>query len=200
MKEFFMMLAVVAVILVFNNFAEAKALTHENIDTVMNYMGQHPAAQPESTKVLNVDAAQLKSRYNANLEPILTQAQFDNEETRAAMEKLFYIEDFQVFNAEEASLYMNVFGDSVAILGVTSNDDPRFKMLTCSYTMPENKNDDTLSSLILVSFVKSIIPVADVESFLREVTGAQAAGLVRDGVKFNVGRDGDLIVVTAVAE
>ena len=200
MKEFFMTLAVVMVVLACSSFAEAKALTNEHIDTVMNYIGQHPSAQPESTKVLNIDAAQLKSRFNAELEPILSQTQFDSDETRAVMEKLFYIEEFQVFNAEDASLYMNVFGDSVTIIGVTSNNDPRFKILTCVYTMPETKNDDTMSSLILVSFVKSILPVTDVESFLREVTAAQSAGLTRDGVKFNVGRDGDLIVVTAVAE
>lgn len=198
MKIFLMVSVIVLVLTAQIREVSAVAFTHEQLDKIVDYLSQNPATTPENTATLKLDAAQLKDSFNAALEPILSKAQFESDEEREIMEKLFYIKEFQIFESDEGNLYMNVFGDSVAIFGVTGTDNSRFKLLSCAYTMPETQNDNTLSSLVLASFVQSLLPTTDVETFLRELSSEQSGNVNRDGVKFSLGRDGNLILLSAV--
>lgn len=198
MKRIIMALTVVAVLLTWSNLTTATSLTHEQLDELVDHIGQNPATTSANTSTLNVDIDSLQKDFNADISSILAQAQFENDEQREVMEKLFLIKDYQIFAAEDGKIFMNAFGNSVVIIGVTGNGDDRFKLLACAFTTPENQDDMTLSSLILASFVKVILPDADPEQFLNELFSAQSSDLVRDGIHFTVEQNGNLNILTAV--
>lgn len=198
MKRIIMALTVVAVLLTWSNLAAAAGLTHEQIDELVECIGQNPATMSANTSTLNVDIDGLQKDFNADINSILAQAQFENDEQREVMEKLFLIKDYQIFAAEEGKIFMNAFGNSVVIIGVTGNEDDRFKLLACAFATPENQDDMTLSSLVLASFVKVILPDADPEQFLNELFSAQSGDLIRDGIHFTVEQNSNLNILTAV--
>ena len=193
-----MALTVVAVLLTCSNLTTATSLTHEQLDELVEHIGQNPATTSANTSTLNIDIDSLQKDFNADINSILAQAQFENDEQREFMEKLFLIKDYQIFAAEEGKVFMNAFGNSVVIIGVTGNGDDHFKLLAYAFTTPENQDDMTLSSLILASFVKVILPDADPEQFLNALFSAQSGDLVRDGIHFTVEQNGNLNILTAV--
>lgn len=200
MKEIFMAVAIFAILFAGANFVEAKSLTSEQFEKVADYIGRHPSSSPENTVTLKLDTEQFKQGFNAELKPILTSAKFDSDEVRQTMEKLFYIQDYKVFHSEIGNLYVNIFGDKAAILGVTGKDDAHFKTMCCTYAAPENREENTLSSLVLVSFVRTLLPGIEFESFMKDLSSSQGKPFTRDGIKFSLGKEDNLVVLTAVAE
>lgn len=198
MKGIIMALTVVAVLLTWSNLTAAAGLTHEQLDEIVECIGQNPATTSANTSTLNVDIDSLQKDFNADISSILAQTQFENDEQREVMEKLFLIKDYQIFAAEEGKVFMNAFSNSVVIIGVTGKEDDRFKLLACAFATPEDQNDMTLSSLILASFMKVILPDADPEQFLKELVSAQSGDLIRDSIHFTIEQDGNLNILTAV--
>ena len=174
------------------------SITHEQVDKILAFVDANPAAAPENKSVLALDIASLQENFNAGMQTSLNTCNFDDAaETIEIVTKLFLIKEPQIFTSEAGKLFMNMFGDRTAIFGVSDNDD-RFKLLTCVYTTPEDTDENTLSSMVLNYFVKTLLPNVDAESFLRELstTGQKIVG----GVNFSIAADGNLIFVTAVAE
>lgn len=200
MKKFLMTVAIFAVLFTWSNFVEAKAFTNEQLDRVVDHITEHPASSPDNAKTLKLDAEQLKKNFNAEISPVINKAQAENDEIRKTMEKIFYIDEYIAYSSEIGKLYMNFFGDNSAVFGLTGKDDARFKALVCAYTTPENKNDNAVSLLVFVSFLRTVSPGIDVESFINDISTAQDKPFVRDGVKFTVAREDNLVVLTAVAE
>ena len=187
-------LMALAVLLVFTAQVEAAAFTHEQLDKVLAYIEQNPAA------TLKLDIATLQNNFNAVMESVFAEAKFDSDEEREVMEKLFLIKDYKIFEADEGKIFLNGFGDSAAIFGVTGKDDDRFKVLTCVYTTPENQTDMTFSSLILGSFMTTVLPAVEPETFLRELAASKSGQLTRDGITFSLAKQDGLILLTAIEE
>lgn len=201
MMKIFMALAIALFVLTAQvGKVSAAGFTHEQLDKVVDYLGQHPATSLDNAATFKLNVNQLQKNFNAELEPMLKQAPFDNDEQREVMETLFLIKDYKIFEADEGKVFLNVFGNSVAIFGVMGKGNDNFKLLTCAYTVPENKNEMTLSSLILASFVKVILPKADPEQFLHELANEQSGNVIRDGVKFTLNHDDGFILVSAAKE
>ena len=170
------------------------SISSEQIDKILEHIDKNPAIDVENTLTLNVTADTLQRDFNIAIHPFIDKAPLEDD-VRDIMEKLFLISDWNVFEAEGGKFFMNLFGDSVAICGVTAHDNDRFKLLSCIYVAPETSNENTLASLVLASFVKVLFPTVDAEKFLRELTGI----VTRDGIKLSLAADGGLIFVTAVA-
>lgn len=199
MRKIFMALAVVAIFFAWSNTVSAAVFTQEQVDKIMDYVEQNPAASPENTSTLNLTPAQLQEKFNTELKPVLDRTQFENDEERATMEKIFLIQDFQLFEEEVGKFYLNIFGDGVAILGVTGNNDDRFKLATCAYINPETPGEKVLSLQVLLSFVKSVAPEENAPKLLEALAAEQSGTLTRNGVKFSTVKDGNLILLSAVA-
>lgn len=195
-----MALAVVAIFFAWSNNVSAAVFTQEQVDKIMNYVEQNPAASPENTSVLKLTPAQFQTNFNAELKPVLDKTQFENDEERATMEKVFLIQDFQIFDSEGGKFYLNIFGDGVAILGMTGNNDDNLKLAICSYINPETQGEKVLSSLVLMSFVKSVAPEENPQTLLEAIAAEKSGTLTRNGIKFSAVRDGNLILLSAVAE
>ena len=194
-----MALAIVAIFFAWSNTVSAAVFTQEQVDKIMDYVEQNPAASPENTAALNLTPAQLQEKFNAELKPVLDKTQFENDEERATMEKIFLIQDFQVFEEEIGKFYLNIFGDGVAILGMTGNNDDRFKLASCAYINPETQNEKILSLQVLLTFVKTVAPEENTPKLLEDLAAEQSGTLTRNGVKFSTVKDGNLILLSAVA-
>lgn len=200
MKKIFMALAVVAIFFAWSNNVSAAVFTQEQVDKIMNYVDQNPAASPENTSALKLTPEQLKEKFNAELKPVLDKTKFENDEERATMEKVFLIQDFQIFEEEGGKFYLNIFGDGVAVLGMTGNNDDNFKLASCAYINPETQGEKVLSSLVLLSFVKAVAPEENPQNLLETLAAEQSGTLTRNGIKFSAVKDGNLILLSAVAE
>ena len=191
-------LAALAVVLILaGSHVEAAEFTHEQIDKIMAYVNQNPAASPENTATLPLTPTMFRKNFNADVKSVLDKAQFDSAEDREIMEKIFLIQDFQVYESNDGKFYLNVFGNRVAIFGVTANDNNRFKFVSCAYTMPENQDEKSLSSLILVTFAKAVALNENPQALLSDLAAAQSSTLTRNGVTFSAVRDNDLILLSA---
>lgn len=170
--------------------------TSEQIDKMMMFTEQNFS---ENALPLPIKFDDLKNVFNAKMQVFLDKCPFSNAEEAEVMETLFLIKDFcQVHESEEGKFFFNVFGDRTAILGMSSPDDDRFKLLICAYTTPETKDENTLSSIVLANFVNILLPNVDAENFLRQLSAFITKTL--DGVKFTIAADDKLIFVTAKAE
>lgn len=199
MKKIFMALALVTIFFAWSNNVSAAPFTQEQVDKIMNYVDQNPAASPENTSVLKLTPAQLKEKFNAELKHVLDKTKFENDEERATMEKVFLIQDFQIFEEEGGKFYLNIFGDGVAVLGMTGNNDDNFKLASCAYINPETQGEKVLSSLVLLSFVKAVAPEENPQNLLETLAAEQSGTLTRNGIKFSAVKDGNLILLSAVA-
>lgn len=198
LKKIFMTAAIVAIFFAWSGLVEAAGFTQEQVDKIMASVNQNPASSPENKLTLNLTPAQLQTSFNAEVKPILDKTQFDNDEERAMMEKIFLIQDFQVFESDAGKFYMNVFGNNAAIFGVSGNDNDGLKLATCAYANPETNAEKTLSSVILFSFVKVVAPAENPQTLLESLAAEQTGTLIRNGIKFSAARDGDLILLSAV--
>ena len=75
--------------------------------------------------------------------------------------------------------------------------DDRFKILVCAYTVPETNEENILSSMILVGFVKVLLPAVDAEKFLRELSASGKK--ISGGVNFSISSEDNITFVTAEA-
>ena len=169
--------------------------TSEQIDTLMKFIDEN---FPANAAPLPLDADALQKNFNADMRAFLSQCSFDDAQEAEVTEKLFLIGEFlQVFELPSGNFFFNVFGDGTAILGASDTGDDRFKILVCAYTLPETNDENILSSMILVGFVKVLLPGVDAEKFLRELTAAGKK--ISGGVKFSIAAKDNLTFVTAGA-
>ena len=173
--------------------------TSEQIDKMIAFAEQN---FPEDAAPLPLDIDGLQKNFNAEMRIFLDKCQFDDAEVAEVMETLLLIKDFyQITEFEGGKFFFNTFGDRTAIFGLSTSDYNLFRLLTCAYTMPETKDEDTLSSVILATFVKILLPTVeffDTEKFLRELSTSVTK--TQDGIKFSIAADGNLIFVKAVKE
>lgn len=172
--------------------------TGEQIDKMMAFTERN---FPEDALPLPLGIDGLQKNFNAEMRAFLDKCAFDDPEVAEVMETLLLIKDFcQITELEGGKFFFNTFGDRTAIFGVSDSSDDRFRILTCMYTMPETKDENTLSSIVLAQFVKVLVPSVgffDTEKFLVELS--HSGTKIQDGVKFSIAADGNLIFVTASA-
>ncbi len=168
--------------------------TSEQIDKIMSFAEKN---FPEDAAPLPLDIEGLQKNFNAGMQTFLDKCPFDDAETAEVMENLFLIKNFyQISELEGGKFFFNVFGDRTSIFGVSGSDD-FFRILVCAYTTPETTDENTLSSMVLAYFVKTLLPEVDVENFLRELSTSITK--TQSGIKFSIAANGNLIFVTAVA-
>lgn len=171
-------------------------ISDEQIDIILSALENNSDAAEEA-RSLPLAAEKLRREFNAQLEPLLKRSLGDNAELLAIMAKLFLMNDVKILPAEKADLFVNIFGDSVAIFGVTPHGGGDFKLLTCAYTVPQDKRETLTVNLVLSSFIKVLAPSVDVQALTQT---SPTASFVKDGVKFSATSHENLIMLTAVAE
>ena len=169
--------------------------TSEQINTLMKFVDENFSA---NATPLPIDFDALQKNFNAEMKTVLNQCRFSDAEETAVMEKLFLIGDFlQVFELPSGKFFFNLFGERTAILGASGTGDNRFKILVCAYTVPETNEENILSSMILVGFVKVLLPAVDAEKFLRELSASGKK--ISGGVNFSISSEDNITFVTAGA-
>lgn len=169
--------------------------TSAQIDTLMKFIDEN---FPANAAPLPIDFDALQKNFNAEMKTFLSQCSFSDGEETEVMEKLFLIGEFlQVFELPSGKFFFNTFGAGTAILGASGAGDDRFKILVCAYTQPETNDENILSSMILIGFVKVLLPAVDAEKFLRELSasGKKFSG----GVSFSIAAVDNITFVTAGA-
>ena len=169
--------------------------TSEQIDTLMKFVDEN---FPANDSPLPIDFDALQKNFNAEMKTFLSQCPFDDAEEAEVMEKLFLIgEFFQVFEVPGGKFFFNLFGERTAILGASGTGDDRFKILVCAYTQPETNEENILSSMILVGFVKVLLPAVDAEKFLHELSASGKK--ISGGVNFSISSEDKITFVMAGA-
>lgn len=191
MKKFLMALTV-ALALIGGNVAAAK-ITDEQLANILLQ-----TAQVESTKPL--DAIAFQDRFNWLIAPIIRDDM--NIEDASAMEYFFTIKDFNVSDVAGGKIYSYIFGyPGGAVVGIRATEEENFKVLSLCYTTPESTDEAVFTIWLMKAFVGSIAPNVDARDLMNELTAEGAAGcVVKDGVKFTITDDGNLNILTAVAQ
>lgn len=193
MKKFFVALTV-ALIVAGNSIADAAEFTQEQLDKIFL-----DAGKIENNSTFNLNAETLKEKFNGIITPILKDA--TGSDDISAMSHLFLIKDYKVFDGKDGNTFANIFGDyRVALVG-TSTAGGNFKSLSLYYTTPEDGDESIFTIWLLTAFVKSISPEVNVQNLMNELTAENSSGnVIVDGAKFSIAEDGNLNILTAIAQ
>lgn len=191
MKKFF---AALIVLLIFTAQVEATEFTQAQLDKIFLNAGQ-----VESSATFNLNSDTLKEKFNGIVTPILQEA--TGSDDVSAMAHLFLIKDYKIFSGADGDTFANIFGDyRIALVG-TCAADGNFKSLNLCYTTPENGDESIFTIWLLTAFVKSIAPDANPQKLMNELTAENSSGNAAIGnVRFSITEDGNLNVLTAVAQ
>lgn len=178
------------------NVSEAAPFTDSQFDRIFTDITKNPAAAPENSATLDINVETLKERFNGFVAPNLKSILGTDD--ISAMEKLFLIYDYKIFPKPDGDTFVNIFGSNVAIVGLATPNGGNFKVLSCAYTAPEDKNETLFVQLILTAFVGSVAPDVSVAELMNELTAENSSGTVTKGnVKFSITEDGNLDTLTA---
>ena len=187
MKKIF---ATLIVLLTFAAQVEAAEFTRPQLDKIF-----FDAGQIQTSATLNLDAETFKKNFNARITQILKAATGNDD--ISAMEHLFLIKEEKIIGAT----FTRVFGDYRTALVGNLAADGNFNALNFYYTTPENGDESIFTIWLMTAFVKTIAPDVNPQTLMNELTAENSTGtVVKDGVKFSIASDGNLIFVTAIAQ
>lgn len=193
MKKFLMSL-VVAIFLVSGNFVEAAGFTSDQAEKILSHLSNNPAVQ--SSKTLNSNVESFQKSFNAQIESILKQANLSAEDS-ATFQKFLLIKDYKTFSESGQNLFLNNFGNSITVLGI-SEANSNFKILSFCFTVPENKGEENVLDLVFTTFARVLLPDVDLRDLLTEVKAKSSC--VRNGIRFSLSQDGTLNILDLTAE
>lgn len=193
MKKFLMSL-VVAIFLVSGNFVEAAGFTSDQAEKILSHLSNNPAVQ--SSKTLNTNVESFQKSFNAQIESILKQANLSAEDS-ATFQKFLLIKDYKTFSESGQNLFLNNFGNSITVLGI-SEANSNFKILSFCFTVPENKGEENVLDLVFTTFARVLLPDVDLRDLLTEVKAKSSC--VRNGIRFSLSQDGTLNILDLTAE
>ena len=193
MKKF---LSTAIILLMLTAQVEAAPFTREQLDKIFVDVEENFYRQDDLTLNLNVET--LKEKFNGLVIPILQETMGTNDVS--AMEHLFLIKDYKVFNKPSGDTFANIFGDyRVALVGVSEPNGGNFRALSLYYTTPEDKDDAIFTIWLMTAFVKSIAPEVNVQNLMNELTAENSSGsVIIDDIKFSITADGNLNVLTVM--
>ncbi|MCR5834119.1 MAG: hypothetical protein K6G55_05675 [Selenomonadaceae bacterium] len=175
-----------------NNFAQAVPFTRTQMDTIFVDVEQ---IKSDNTFDFNVDS--FKEAFNARITPILQN--ITGTDDISAMEHLFFIYDYKVFEKPDGDLFANIFPDSrIALVGMLEPNGGNFKNLNLYYTTPEEKDESLFTVWLLTAFIQTLTPDVIPQALMTELTAENSLGeSVKDGVKYKISSQGNLNVLTA---
>lgn len=185
---------VVAIFLVSGNFVEAAGFTSDQAQKILSHLSNNPAIQ--SSKTLNTNIESFQKSFNAQIESFLKQANLSAEELSAS-QKFLLIKDYKTFSESGRNLFLNNFGNSITVLGI-SEENSNFKILSFCFTVPENKGEENVLDLVFTTFARVLLPDTDLRDLLTEVKAKSSC--VRNGIKFSLFQDGTLNILDLTAE
>ena len=169
-------------------------ITREQVDEITVAFERLNLADIPSTLPLNIET--LKEKFNARINSFLEPAPLD-EESRALMHKLLLIDDYKTFTDTGKDFFFNLFGDTIGLFAYGFSGD-NFKIVRLCFTVPDNQRESQTLNLVFDAFMKSFLPEADGEEFISALKTNPE--VVRDGVKFSLTQNDNLLTVTAVGE
>ena len=193
MKKFLMSM-VVAIFLVSGNFVEAAGFTSDQAEKIISHLSNNPAIQ--SSKTLNTNVESFQKSFNAQVESIVKQANLSAEDS-AALQNVLLIKDYKTFSESGRNLFLNNFGNSITVLGI-SEENSNFKILSFCFTVPENKSEENVLDLVFTTFARVLLPDADLKKLLIEVKANSS--YTQNGIKFSLFQDGTLNILDLTAE
>ena len=193
MKKFLMSM-VVAIFLVSGNFVEAAGFTSDQAEKIISHLSNNPAIQ--SSKTLNTNVESFQKSFNAQVESIVKQANLSAEDS-AALQNVLLIKDYKTFSESGRNLFLNNFGNSITVLGI-SEENSNFKILSFCFTVPENKSEENVLDLVFTTFARVLLPDADLKKLLIEVKANSS--YTQNGIKFSLFQDGTLNILDLAAE
>lgn len=169
-------------------------ITREQVDEITAAFERLNLADIPSTLPLNAET--LQKRFNARINSFLEPAPLD-EESLALMHKLLLIDEYKTFTDTGKDFFFNLFGDTIGLFAYGYSGD-NFKIVRLCFTVPDNQRESQTLNLVFDAFTKSFLPESDGEEFISALKTKPE--VVRDGVKFSLTQNDNLLTVTAVGE
>lgn len=195
MKNFFAALTV-ALILTVASFAEvaeaAATFTAEQSEQMISLTAELSAVE----NPLPVDEMTFRRNFDDFIANFVREV--DAGDDAAELQRLLSFNEPTVHIRDEGTVSVKNFFDRIAIVGLS--DGENFKVLNLFATQLDGRDDALLNALILQAFVKSITPDFDSTSLLRAAKKNPKSPVTHGGVRYFISREGNLNIVTAIAE
>lgn len=173
---------------------EAAQFTQEQFSEMLSVTAQKSAAE---TKALAFDAATFQKNFNAFMTSFIKDSNAGDD--TPTLEEIFLIREPLILQTDTGNFLAKDFMNRIAVVGSVEADG-KLKTLNFFSTPAENKNEMVVTILVFQAFTQGISPDLDVKELLGELEKNPGAPVTRSGVKFSVSKQGNLEVITAVAE
>lgn len=181
-------------ILTGSHFAECAEFTREQVARMISITVNNPVAK---TSTLPFDIATFKKNYNDFMTNFIAGTSAGTD--AFMMKKIFLIDDLKIADTDGGKIFAKNFLNKVVIVGLSDTKD-KVKVLNIFATPFEDKNDALFNVLVLQAFVAGITPGFDATALLEEIHRSPNEYAIKNGVKYCVGREDDLNVLTAIAQ
>ena len=173
---------------------EAAQFAEEQFSEMLSVTAQKSAAE---SKALALDTATFQKNFNAFMTTFIKESNAGDD--TPTLEEIFLIREPLILQTDTGNFLAKDFMNRIAVVGsVEANGN--LKTLNFFSTPAENKNEMVVTILVFQAFTQGISPELDVKELLGELEKNPGAPVTRSGVKFSVSKQGNLEVITAVAE
>lgn len=173
---------------------EAAQFTQEQFSEMLSVTAQKSAAE---SKALALDATTFQKNFNAFMTSFIKDSNAGDD--TPTLEEIFLIREPLILQTDTGNFLAKDFLNRIAVVGSVEADG-KLKTLNFFSTPAENKNEMVVTILVFQAFTQGISPDLDVKELLGELEKNPGAPVIRSGVKFLVSKQGNLEVITAVAE
>lgn len=190
MKKFFTAL-IICLIICAGGKIEAAELTQEQFDQMFSITTQNSS----ENKALTLDVPTFQKNFNDFMTTFIKESKAGDD--KPTLEEIFLLREPLIVQTDAGNFLAKNFMNHVAIVGSV---DPNGNLKTLNFfsAKPEDKNDMVVTVLIFQAFVQGISTQIHIQELLGELEKNQSA--VRNGVKFSVTEQGNMEIITAVAE
>lgn len=173
---------------------EAAQFAEEQFSEMLSVTAQKSAAE---SKALALDTATFQKNFNAFMTTFIKESNAGDD--TPTLEEIFLIREPLILQTDTGNFLAKDFMNRIAVVGsVEANGN--LKTLNFFSTPAENKNEMVVTILVFQAFTQGISPELDVKELLGELEKNPGAPVTKSGVKFSVSKQGNLEVITAVAE
>lgn len=173
---------------------EAAQFAEEQFSEMLSVTAQKSAAE---SKALALDTATFQKNFNAFMTTFIKESNAGDD--TPTLEEIFLIREPLILQTDTGNFLAKDFMNRIAVVGsVEANGN--LKTLNFFSTPAENKNEMVVTILVFQAFTQGISPELDVKELLGELEKNPGAPVTRSGIKFSVSKQGNLEVITAVAE
>ena len=190
MKKFFTAL-IVGLIICAGGKIEAADLTQEQFDEMISITAQNST----ENKALALDVSTFQKNFNDFMTTFIKESNAGDD--TPTLEEIFLLREPLIVKTDAGNFLAKNFMNRVAIVG-SVGDDGNLKTLNFFSATPENKNEMVVIILIFQAFAQGISPQLNVQELLGDLEKNQSA--VRNGIKFSTSKQGNMEIITAVAE